>query len=150
MTPFNERLARLRGVSCESVESVQYEEPPTDPNYAVSTSIRLSDGTAIDAQFWRLLRDSGAVVSIFDHGQRYGLPAEIDAIESLRGEVVGKPLTDATMDDKTGDLLFRFEGGLALQVFNFTDFEIWTVRFPDGIEEYSNHALRERPPLSND
>ncbi len=41
----------------------------------------------------------------------------------------------------TGDLRFRFQDELALEVFNFTGFEIWEVTFPDGFGELSNYAL---------
>jgi hypothetical protein len=42
-------------------------------------------------------------VSIFDHRQRYGLPA-------MRDELVSRQVSEAEMDKTTGDLRFRFEG----------------------------------------
>jgi hypothetical protein len=36
------------------------------------------------------------------------------------------------MDETTGDLRFRFENDLLLEVFNFTRFEIWAITFSDG------------------
>jgi hypothetical protein len=36
-------------------------------------------------------------------------------------------------------LVFDFDGGIALQVFNFTGYEIWEMHFPDGAVEYSNY-----------
>jgi hypothetical protein len=45
------------------------------------------------------------------------------------------------MDEATGDLHFRFGIEVTLHVFNFTGFEIWEVRFPDGTGELSNYAL---------
>jgi hypothetical protein len=41
---------------------------------------------------------------------------------------------------KTGDLIFRLEGDVEFQVFNFTGYEVWKVLFPSGIGEYSNYA----------
>jgi len=32
------------------------------------------------------------------------------------------------------------EGDLKLQILNFTGYEIWEIRFPDGTGEYSNYA----------
>jgi hypothetical protein len=49
------------------------------------------------------------------------------------------------MDRTTGDLRFRFEGDVILEVFNFTAFEIWMVIFPDGTMELSNYALDTDP-----
>lgn len=135
------RLARLHGIPCESVHVVEYEEPPTQAIYSVGTMMRFADGTTIDAQFWRLIKGGRPLVSIFDHGERYGLPAPVDALGMLRGEIVGMRVVDAMMDETTGDLRFRFEGEVELQIFNFTAFEIWQVTFPDGTAELSNYAL---------
>ena len=82
-------------------------------------------------------------MSIFDHRQRYGLPAPIDAIRVMRDELLGKEVLDAVMDRTTGDLCFRLEGDVVLEVFNFTAFEIWAVTFPDGAMELSTYALSE-------
>lgn len=138
---FEERLAKLRGVECESIEAVEYEEPATDRLYSVGTSVRFGDGTRLSAQFWRLIKEGKPLVSIFDHRQRYGLPAPIDAIQVLERELRGKEIADASMSTETGDLRFRFDGDLVLEVFNFTAFEIWEVVFPDGTGELSNHAF---------
>jgi hypothetical protein len=141
MDDFPHRLAQLRGSTCAGVFAVEYEKPAGDAIYSVGTSIALADGTKLDAQFWRLTKMGRPLVSIFDHRQRYGLPAPIDAIGMLRDELVGKLVEDATMDEATGDLYFRFGIDIALQVFNFTAFEIWEVKFPDGTGELSNYAL---------
>jgi hypothetical protein len=47
------------------------------------------------------------------------------------------------MDKTTGDLRFRFEGDVVLEVFNFTAFEIWAVTFPDSTVQLSNCALSD-------
>jgi hypothetical protein len=44
----------------------------------------------------------------------------------------------------TGDLHFRFDGGVDLEVYNFTAFEIWMVTFPDGTMELSNFQCRSQ------
>lgn len=46
------------------------------------------------------------------------------------------------MDVTTGDLCFEFEGEVRFQIFNFTAFEIWELRFADGSVEYSNYAVQ--------
>jgi hypothetical protein len=137
------RLAKLQGHSCESVSAVEYEEPATDAIYSTGTSVRFGDGTKVEAQFWRLIKQNRPLVSIFDHRQRYGLPEPVDAISLLRSHLVGKRVIDARMDQTTGDLEFLFDADLALHVFNFTAFEIWGVTFPDGSVALSNYALVE-------
>lgn len=138
---FTARLEQLHGVVCESIDAVEYEEPSTDPVYAVGTALRFADGTRVEAQFWRLIKGREPLVSIFDHGQRYGLPAPVDAIGVLRGELGGRRIARAAMDEATGDLHLHFDEDLVLQVFNFTAYEIWSVAFSDGTGELSNYAL---------
>lgn len=140
MTDF-QRLAQLRGEKCEAVDAIEHEGSPDI--YSVGTSIEFTSGTHLNAQFWRLIKAGRPVVSIFDHRQRYGLPEPIDALRIIREELVGKHLLDAVMDRTTGDLRFRFDNDLLLEVFNFTGFEIWAVTFPDGSSELSNYALDE-------
>ena len=143
MKDFNSRLAALRGAKCQGVQPVEFETPATKDIYAVGTSVEFSDTTRLSAQFWRLMKDGRPLVSIFDHREQYGLPAPIDALQLADDELRGKEILDATMDATTGDLRFRFDGELILQVFNFTAFEIWEFRFPDGTREFSNYALRD-------
>ncbi|MBX3217136.1 MAG: hypothetical protein KF850_34210 [Labilithrix sp.] len=141
MKDFARRLAQLRGIACAGVLAVEYEDSPTDAIYSVGTSIAFADGTKLDAQFWRLIKAGRPLVSIFDHRQRYGLPAPVDAIAMLRDELLDKLIEDATMDEVTGDLHLRFHENVMFQVFNFMAFEIWEVTFPDGTGELSNYAL---------
>jgi hypothetical protein len=142
MERLGDRLAQLHGVTCETVEAVEYETPATDSIYAVGTSLRFGDGTLLQAQFWRLTKAGKPLVSIFDHRQRYGLPEPVDAVRVMRSELVGRRILSSRMDETTGDLRFGFDGELALEVFNFTAFEIWELNFPDGAREFSNYALR--------
>jgi hypothetical protein len=141
MGSFETTLAQLRGTNCVAVDAVEFEEVPKDTVYAVGTSIRFGDGTKLDAQFWRLTKVGKPWVSIFDHRQKYGGPEPIDAIRVLKEELVGKPVVEATMSKKSGDLLFEFGSDLTLEVFNFTGYEIWQMTFPDGTGELSNYAL---------
>jgi hypothetical protein len=138
---FISNLARLAGAHCDVVDAVEYETPVSDDIYAIGTSLRFSDGTRVSAQFWRLIKSDLPLVSIFDHRQKYGLPAPVDAIGMLRDELVGAQVVEASQCEATGDLSIGFQGGLILQVFNFTAFEIWEVVFPDGTGQLSNYCL---------
>ena len=137
----HERLTQLRGIRCSSVEGVAYEAPPADGVYAVGTAVSFNDGTKLAAQFWRLIKGNRPLVSIFDHRQKYGLPAPVDAIQLLKSELEGNVIISAEMSETTGDLHFHFEREIKLEVFNFTAFEIWELTFADGTGELSNYAL---------
>jgi hypothetical protein len=54
----------------------------------------------------------------------------------------GKICSDAQFDAETADLIFFFGKTIKLQIFNFTEYEIWDVRFPDGSRELSSYALK--------
>jgi len=105
-----------------------------------SIQLSFADGTRLEAEYWRLIIDGKAGISSFDHQQKYGVPAPIDALNSLGQTLQGKVVTGAALDQNTGDLHFEFGGNIVLQVFNFTGYEIWHIHFPDGTGEYSNYV----------
>jgi hypothetical protein len=107
-----------------------------------SIRITWTDGTKLLAIFWRLISGGKASCSSFDHRQTYGRGAPLDARALLRKELSGHSCTGVRLDRVTGDLVLDFADGRALQIFNFTGYEIWAVRFPDGSEEYSNYVLK--------
>jgi hypothetical protein len=78
-------------------------------------------------------------VSIFE------LPAPIDAFRVMRDELISKQVSDVVMDKATGDLRFRFEADVVLEMFNLTTFDIWKLLFPDGTMELSNFVLDPEP-----
>lgn len=44
----------------------------------------------------------------------------------------------AKLDEKTGDILIKFSNEATFQALNFTAYEVWEFRLPDGAVEYSN------------
>ena len=64
----------------------------------------------------------------------------IDAVHELRERLDRRVVVEAALDQETGDLLFKFDQGTRLQILNFTGYETWEIRFPDGTGEYSNYA----------
>ena len=102
---------------------------------------RFSNGSILQATYWRVIKDGKTNLSSFDHGQKYGLPAPIDAKSQLADLLNGKTCQDARCDGETADLILQFDGNTKFQVFNFTGYEIWQIHFPDGTGEYSNYAL---------
>jgi hypothetical protein len=111
---------------------------PAEGHAAIN--LTFSDGTCISADYWRLIIEGRRALSSFDHDQRYGLPSPINAKERLRSELTDKRCLCAVLDEESGDLVFEFAPNIKLQVFNFTGYEIWTIRFADGRVHYSNYA----------
>jgi hypothetical protein len=107
---------------------------------SASTLLRFQNETWLQAEYWRLIENGRHRLSTFDHQQQYGLPSPIDAIHELREKLAGKIVQAARHDQTTGDLLFDLTNETKLQILNFTGYEIWEIRFPDGTGEYSNYA----------
>jgi len=105
-----------------------------------TVALDFSDGTRIQAGYWRLIKAGKERVSSFDHEQKYGLSVSVDAVEILKRELENQAVVEATVDGETGDLHFRFADDVKVQVFAFSGYEVWEIRFPDGSAEYSNHA----------
>jgi hypothetical protein len=132
---FDNSLSALKGATVDVLPGNGYPEPGQ-----ASILIRFSNGALLTAEFWRIVEDGKAGVSSFDHQKKYGLPAPIDALSVLQQLLHDKGVVDARLQPETGDLLFEFTGEASLQVFNFTGYEIWEMRFPDGTGKYSNYA----------
>ncbi|HEY6413014.1 MAG TPA: hypothetical protein VIX42_04975 [Edaphobacter sp.] len=128
-------LSNLRHTSVQVSAGNGYPEPGQ-----ASLGLLFANGTKLRAEYWRLINDGKAGRSSFDHQQRYGLPAPIDAIRELQEHIQGKLVTDAQLDRETGDLVFQFGGNIKLQVFNFTGYEVWEINFPNSSVEYSYHV----------
>src|SRR5215510_9914449 len=50
----------------------------------VGTQLLFSEGAKLTAHYWRVVSDGMEALSSFDHQQKYGLPAPIDAIKELQ------------------------------------------------------------------
>jgi hypothetical protein len=132
---FQNSLSALKGSTTKVSTSAAYPEPGK-----ASVQLLFSEGSRLRADYWRIVKRDKAGVSSFDHDQKYGLPAPIDAFQQLEGELEGKRVTDALLDARTGDLLFGFEEDVEFRAFNFTGYEAWEIHFPNGTGEYSPYA----------
>ena len=129
-------LSKLKNRAVSVSASNQY------PDQAGEASVQLvfADGSKLRADFWRITKGGKAGRSSFDHKQKYGLPAPIDAIAELQAQLQDRTLIKAQLDGESGDLLFDFSDNIKFRVFNFTGYEVWEIHFPDGTGEYSNYA----------
>lgn len=131
----NDLLVKLKGNSVRVLNTDAYPEAGK-----ATTQLVFSEGTKLRIDYWRAMGDGKERVSSFDHRQQYGLPAPIDAILELRGQLQGQIVTGAHLDSETGDLLIQFTDKMKLQVFGFSAYEVWELSLPDGGTEYSNHS----------
>jgi len=134
---FDKSLSKLKNGSVSVSASDAYPEAG-----AASVQLVFADGSMLRADYWRVIKDGKVVVTSFDHEQQYGLPAPIDAIAELQGQLQDRTVVDATLDGESGDLLFAFSDNIKFRIFNFTCYEVWEIHFPDGTGKYSTHAKR--------
>jgi hypothetical protein len=132
---FTDSLTKLKASSVTVLGANAYHEPGM-----ATVQLLFSEGAKLRADYWRVIRDRKEIVSSFDHQQKYGLPAPRDAIKELQKELRNKTVTEAHLDKETGDLLFRFNEEIKLQIFGFSGYEVWEISFSDGTGEYSNYV----------
>lgn len=134
-TSFDSSLGNLKSGPVQVLPGGAYPEPG-----CASVLLTFGNGSRLHAQYWRLIQDGERNLSSFDHQQKYGLPAPIDAIAHLQSSLQGQLVTDARVRAGTADLLFDFADNSRLEVFSFTGYEDWEIHFPDGTGGYSNHV----------
>jgi hypothetical protein len=132
---FENSLASLRGATVKTSNPERFLEPGIAP-----VELYFSDGSRLRTDYWRIIRGGKATGSSFDHQQKYGLPAPIDAFAVIAEALDGRSVRQAKWDPQTGDLMLFFEPDLELQVFSFTGYEDWEVHFSNGTGEYSPYA----------
>jgi hypothetical protein len=132
---FSDSLHELRANSVRVLGADGYSEVGK-----ATAELLFSEGARARVDYWRVIKQGKERLSSFDHEQQYGLPAPIDAISELQKELADKTLTDAELDEQTGDLLSQFSEDIKLQVFAFSGYEVSEISFPDGTGQYSNQA----------
>ena len=130
-------ISSLSSLAGSNVD-VSAEDIPAEFGQA-PIAAQFSNGVVLRALYWRVIQNGNARISSFDHEQVYGLPARINAIDVLRGALGNRHLEQADFDETTGDLRFSFSQAVVLQVLNLSGYEVWELRFPDGVVEYSNY-----------
>lgn len=104
--------------------------------------VRSARGALLRCSHWRLVCDGRQRVNNFEHGLRYGLPSPIDAIGTLRENLLEKRVRKVNVDEEMGDLVFDFEEPVRLVVLNLHQgYESWELVLGDGVGELSNYVL---------
>jgi hypothetical protein len=75
---FDKSLFDLRNASVRASAADAYSEAGK-----ASVELVFSNGSNLQADYWRITKDAKAVISSFDHQQQYGLQAPLDAIKKL-------------------------------------------------------------------
>lgn len=102
--------AQLVGLKVSSVEKRDY----TDFFHFTSGDRAQTEGP------WRLIRDGRVEVTSEDHGQKFGLPAPVDAAAAAGEALLGQMVETAEIQKNTGDLVLRFKGGTELQLLQMS------------------------------
>jgi hypothetical protein len=132
---FENSLASLKGTTVRTSNPERFPEPGIAP-----IELHFSDGSRMRTDYWRIICDGNARVTSFDHQQKYGLPAPIDAFAQMAEVLDGRTLREAKWNARTGDVVLSFESNVEMQLFNFTGYEDWEIHFSNGTGEYSNYA----------
>ena len=132
---FENSLASLKGTTVKTSNPERFPEPGIAP-----IELHFSDGSRMRTDYWRIICDGNARVTSFDHQQKYGLPAPIDAFAQMAEVLDGRTLREAKWNARTGDVVLSFESNVEMQLFNFTGYEDWEIHFSNGTGEYSNYA----------
>jgi hypothetical protein len=132
---FEKSLLSLKGSSISVSDANSYPE-----HGVAGVHIAFSEGSRLRTDYWRVMIGGKRHTSSFDHKQRYGLPAPIDAIARLQNELNNQIVTDARLEAETGDLIFEFKNNCKFQTLRLTGYEDWEIHFSDGTGEYSNYV----------
>lgn len=87
------------------------------------------------ACLWRLLEAGRVRFTSEDEGQKFGLPAPVDAAAEVTRRIVGALVEAIELRDGTLDLDIRFSSGHILQVIpDSSGYEVWHLS--DGAREF--------------
>ena len=82
---------------------------------------------------WRIIRDGRIALSSDDHGQKFGLPAHIDATAAATALLAPASISAVQLREGTADLFIDFVGGLRLEIIPFSSgYEGWQAGDPSG------------------
>jgi murein DD-endopeptidase MepM/ murein hydrolase activator NlpD len=83
---------------------------------------------------WRIRSQGSIAVAGYDHGQRFGLPAPVDAVNETLRLVSSSSVDGIAIDPETADLRISFQNGCALEVFHESSgHEGWNIASKSGV-----------------
>jgi len=82
---------------------------------------------------WQILAEDRVVLASGDHGQVYGLPAPVDAVEEASKRLSGRKVNSVSLASGSAELEVEVEGGATLRTFNDSSgYEGWQLMGPNG------------------
>jgi hypothetical protein len=82
---------------------------------------------------WRIIKNGRIKLSRDDHGQKFGLPAHIDAAAAATALLAGVAITAVQLREATADLLIDLVGDLRLEIIPMSSgYESWQWNDPFG------------------
>jgi uncharacterized protein DUF6188 len=85
---------------------------------------------AVDC-LWRVIADGKITLTSRDHGQRFGLPAPVDAPAAALALLQGRQVVEVRLDESSADLVLGFEGGRRLEILpDSSGYEPWSLHAP--------------------
>ena len=83
---------------------------------------------------WRVIKGGRVVLTREDHGQLFGLPTALDAVQRAAVLLSGVEVTAIQLREATADILIDFGGNLRLEVIpDSSGYESWQVYAPGGV-----------------
>lgn len=108
------------------VTNVTYDDQTQQWHLALSGDVRLS----IECQ-WQIIAKGHVALASGDHGQRYGLPAPIDAVAGAMDLLAGRAIGRVLVDQASADLRIEFAGAVEIRTFNDSSgYEGWNLGAP--------------------
>ncbi len=91
--------------------------------------VLLDDGSTITTEsLWRLITENGIIISLEDHGQKFGLAAPLDAIKIMKETIEQKTIKEFKIESRTGDLSILFDNAAELQfLVDSSGYENWHI-----------------------
>ena len=84
---------------------------------------------------WRIVSDRGIALGSEDDGQQFGLPAPVNGGAVALQLLAATALKHVLITEKTGDVVFEFDSGIRLEVFNNSSgYEGWNCGTSSGLE----------------
>jgi len=84
--------------------------------------------------YWRIISEGRLALSDSDDGQKFGLPAPVDAELRSKELLLGRPIQQIAIREDTGDLSITIAGDVSLEILNNSSgYEGWEMRqLPHG------------------
>ena len=111
-----------------SIRSVSFHEPHV-------WSFAFEPGRTLQVEsLWRIVTPRGVVLTSGDYGQRFGLPAPVDASKEVSKLLASEAISAVRVDEATSDLSLAFGPDLRLEVVaTSAGYESWQIHDAAGV-----------------